>query len=371
MPQQPTEKPEARAVVIQDPEAAALLDRARVGALVERGLAQIQATIASQSWGKKIGPEMSHALAVYCERYHLDPAVHIEVLGGRPYRKADFYLDRLAQMQETGIVEWAEPDHVSLDARLAALAKSKNEEVAQQAQDEQDRRTFMRIKYGLPDDAVAAVIYRVKLRTMDRPVVGAKAVGGDTAVKVGQGGALIKGDKADPVGAANPFTTAETRAARRCLRQIVPLLPPDQRAGFKKADDDWNELKGRWTEGEVEVLDEVRTFPQGEDFHRLGPPSETVQPGHVRVTGGPTAPSVMTEGDPYAPDAKPRKRPKPKGKKPPQEADPVQQEAPPEPEAEEVLRAQHCKECGGDIVFGFDGQIVHGDERHTCSCDGA
>jgi len=356
MSQQPTE---TKAVTIQDPEAAALLDRARVGSIVEKGLASIQATIAAQSWGKNIGPEMSHALAVYCERYHLDPAVHVDVLGGRPYRKADFYLDRLAQMQETGIIEWFESDHVALDARLATLAKSKNEDIATQAQDEQDRRTFQRIKHGLPDDAVAAVVCRVKLRTMDREITGAKAVGGDTAVKVGKGGTLIKGDKADPVGAAVPHLTAETRAARRCLRQVVSLLPADQRAGFQKADDDWNELKARWTEGEVEVFtpDEVRTFPPGEDFHRIG--SGPIEPGKVRVTGGPTAPSVMKEGDPYEPDAKPRKRPKRKPE--------------PEPEAEkpEALRVQDCKECGGRIVFGFDGQIVHGDERHTCSCDGA
>jgi hypothetical protein len=170
-------------------------------ALEERKVANlVAAEIAKLSWGQSIGRDTARAVAEWGRRYNVDVTQEIDVLGGRIYLNARFYIRRLADLVAAGVVEYAEPDHVENDPRLASWPE------------EAERRLRERIKHGLPDAAKGAVVFRVKLRGMEREITGTEACGGGIA-------------KGDPVGDSEPIKTAETRAARRAMRLIVSHVP--------------------------------------------------------------------------------------------------------------------------------------------------
>lgn len=166
----------------------------------------MNAEIAKLSWGKSLDSTTAGAIAEWGRTYGVDVITEMDILGNRPYLNSKFYLRKLAALIERGIVEYAVADHIEVDHRLEALAASGNAEAVA----ERDRRTFERIRHSVGDDAISAVVFRVKLRSMDQEVVGCKRV--------------ARSDK-DPVGAAFPVETAESRAARRCIRLLVGHVP--------------------------------------------------------------------------------------------------------------------------------------------------
>lgn len=165
---------------------------------------QVAGKIAELNWGQKLDLMTRRAVADWARTYAIDPTTEIHVLGGNIYLNAAYYLRRLAQLIERGIVEYAYADHVEDDARLKEL---KEEGIG-----ESNRRLRERIKHQVPDKAASAVVFRVKLRSMDREVVGVKWCGNGV-------------NKNDPVGDAKPVETSESRAARRAMRQIVTHMP--------------------------------------------------------------------------------------------------------------------------------------------------
>jgi hypothetical protein len=186
-------------------------------------------------WGEDLEEGTLRALGAWANKHGLDHT-EIEVLGGKPYINASFYLRKLAEIDPHAI-EYAVPDHVHLDPRLV---EAMNEEIPEdvdeetralivahrrQARQEHYRRLAQRTAFNLPDTATAAVVYRLKLRGMDREFVGADWCGnkGTKKIKRKDGGTFDKAK--DPVGDEEPVKTAETRAARRCLRQAVSAFP--------------------------------------------------------------------------------------------------------------------------------------------------
>lgn len=165
---------------------------------------QIAGKIAELNWGQKLDLVTRRAVADWARTYNVDPSTEIHVLGGNLYLNAAYYIRRLAQLIERGLVEYAYADHIEDDPRLTAL---KNDGIG-----EYNRRLRERIKYQVPDKAASSVVFRVKLRSMDREIVGVKWCGNQTR-------------KNDPVGDAMPVETSETRAARRAVRQIVTHIP--------------------------------------------------------------------------------------------------------------------------------------------------
>ena len=165
---------------------------------------QVAGKIAELNWGQKLDLMTRRAVADWARTYAIDPTTEIHVLGGNIYLNAAYYLRRLAQLIERGIVEYAYADHVEDDPRLKEL---KDDGVG-----EYNRRLRERIKWQVPEKAAAAVVFRVKLRSMDREIVGVKWCGNGV-------------NKNDPVGDAKPVETSESRAARRAMRQIVTHIP--------------------------------------------------------------------------------------------------------------------------------------------------
>jgi len=170
----------------------------------------VAAKISEMNWGKGLSNEMQRAVAMYCRQNLIDPT-EIDVLGGNIYRNSRYYLRRLSEMTEDGLVEYAIPDHVHADKRLVELAKGADER-AEKARKELARREDIRIQMNIPDAAVAAVVFRVKLKNTPVEFAAAKWTGGGTR-------------KSDPVGDTFPVETAETRACRRVMRYIASQVP--------------------------------------------------------------------------------------------------------------------------------------------------
>lgn len=174
-------------------------------ALRERN--ELVAAIRGTQWGRDTTPQMARAVAHYCHENGLDPVRHVEILGGRIYLTAEFYDEKGAALIRAGHVIPDEPDIISADPRLDDLAAKGDE----WAVTESTRRIRERIKHGVPEKSLAAVVQRFRLATTGQAVIGVNWCGGN--------------GRRDPVGDAEPTKTATTRARRRAWKQIADVIP--------------------------------------------------------------------------------------------------------------------------------------------------
>lgn len=165
------------------------------------------AKLAGTVWGKSMDLETRRQIADWGRRYGVDVVTEINILGSNIYLNAAFYINRLAQMTEQGLVDYAIADHVENDDRLAEFPE------------EARRRRALRVEYQLPELAVSAVVARVKLRNTPVEFTAAKWCGGR--------GKNNNGNLKDPVGEEFPVETSETRAYRRVMRLLVAHVPAE------------------------------------------------------------------------------------------------------------------------------------------------
>ena len=165
---------------------------------------QVAGELAKLNWGSKLDLATRRAIADWGQQFRVDPTTEIHVLGGNVYLNAAFYLRQLSELIAAGLVEYAYADHVEDDARLKQLGP--------EGEGEFSRRLRERIKHQVPDKAASAVVFRVKLRSMEQEVTGTKWCGNGTK-------------KNDPVGDATPVETSESRAARRAMRLLSSHVP--------------------------------------------------------------------------------------------------------------------------------------------------
>lgn len=164
----------------------------------------VRAEMAKLSWGAALDRQALGAIAEWGRVYNVDVTQEIDLLGGRVYLNARYYLRRLADLVEGGRVEYAYADHIHDDPRLKDLGA--------EGDAERLRRLKERVRYNVPEKAAAVVAFRVKVREMDQEIVGVNWAGGGVRAK-------------DPVGDTEPVKTAESRAARRAMRQLVGHVP--------------------------------------------------------------------------------------------------------------------------------------------------
>ena len=165
---------------------------------------QVAGQLAAQNWGKSLDLDTRRAIADWGQQFRVDVTTEIHVLGGNVYLNSAFFLRQLSELIEAGLVEYAYADHIEDDARLKALGP--------EGEGEYSRRLRERIMHQVPDKAASAVVFRVKLRSMDREITGCKWCGNGTR-------------KNDPVGDDKPVETSESRAARRAMRLISSHVP--------------------------------------------------------------------------------------------------------------------------------------------------
>jgi hypothetical protein len=195
---------------------------------------QVAGELAKMNWGAKLDLETRRAVADWGRQFRVDVTTEIHVLGGNVYLNAAFYLRRLAELIAAGIVEYAVADHVEDDPRLKKLGP--------EGEGEYSRRLRERIMHAIPDGAASAVVFRVKLRSMDKEVVGVKWCGGGTR-------------KSDPVGDAMPVETSESRAARRAMRHLASHVPPQVADELNAIESSAEQLSERVVEAKARIAD--------------------------------------------------------------------------------------------------------------------
>jgi hypothetical protein len=193
----------------------------------QRMATRVAGMIAAQNWGKLLDHNTRVAIAEWCRTRDIDPATEVDVLGARPYRNANWWMRKLAEMPD---VEWTKMEHIADDPRFAKIVQSKDASEATRiwAITERENRLRRRVTVAAPDWATAVAVFSIKLRTRTEPVVGVNWAGGK--------GKRPDGKEVDPVGETNPTLTAETRAIRRAARQVVSFLTAEQRQVFDDAE---------------------------------------------------------------------------------------------------------------------------------------
>lgn len=181
-------------------------------------LARVAAEIAGLSWGRELNQVARVAMARWAGEHGIDVTTEVDVLGGRPYLNARFYLNRAAEMQRAGVIAYMKADHVGVDGRLDQLAASEDAEISKGARREIARRMLARIEHGAPDKAAAVVVARIGVHHGPQVIeyTGCKWAGNGVRQR-------------DPVGDAFPVETAESRAFRRALRLLVSHVPSVRR----------------------------------------------------------------------------------------------------------------------------------------------
>lgn len=165
---------------------------------------QVAGKLAELNWGKQLDHATRRAVADWGNRFDVDTTTEINVLGGNVYVNAAYYLRRLGNLISDGLVEYAYADHIEDDPRLKQLGP--------EGEGEYSRRLQQRLMHGIKGDPASAVVFRIKLRSLDREITGAKWCGNGTR-------------KGDPVGDSFPVESSESRAARRAMRLIVSHVP--------------------------------------------------------------------------------------------------------------------------------------------------
>ena len=188
---------------------------------------EIVQQIKGTQWGKDCSPEVAFAVARWSLDNGVDAVRHVEVLGGKPYLNGDFYLEKAAPFVLAGDLRYDEPQFVHADPGLVTLANRDREKAPEWerpqidwARAESFRRFQARVERGIPHDATGACVFVVHTKN-GTPIVGVNWCGGESKVKNGKNGKY----RHDPIGDAEPTKTAQTRAARRALRQIIEAFP--------------------------------------------------------------------------------------------------------------------------------------------------
>jgi hypothetical protein len=211
-----------------------------------RILGELRKTIAGLTWGDVHGSNLTvqtqHAIAELCRITGANPVLHIDMLGNRPYLKAAFWEDKINSeirfhhyeqreispaMEQTlrdRAVEYMALAEELGDTKEGAQAKLRALELREEA----DEMSITRAKYSPRETAISVVettIWRfINATPMDKITSGeitdlepwlvtvteCNWAGGHGAVKYGSM------TKYDPIGDANPGTTARTRSLRRC-----------------------------------------------------------------------------------------------------------------------------------------------------------
>lgn len=229
------------AVVMTDNSAIGKLPPAIQQQLELRKLSnQIAGKLAEMNWGKALDLATRRAVADWGRQFRVDVTTEIDVLGSNIYLNARYYLRRLAEMIESGVVEYAYADHIEDDVRLERLGA--------EGEAESRRRLLERIAHQVPEKSVSATAFRMKLRNMDREIVGVKWCGGGTR-------------QSDPVGDKFPVEASESRAARRAMRQVSSHVPKitEEIAAIEDAADLVGEQIGT-AKGEFEKMERVASI---------------------------------------------------------------------------------------------------------------
>jgi hypothetical protein len=155
----------------------------------QRAVAEMAAAIAETSWGQKVSPLLRAQITRYAFEIGADPARHLDVLGGRPYLNAAFYMELVAV--DPGYLR-SETQFIHDDDRATP--------------EDREERKGQRVTFGVPEGVKGAAIVTLYFKDGRGPHKGCK---------------WSPSNKNDPVGTEFPVLTAETRAWRKAATKAV------------------------------------------------------------------------------------------------------------------------------------------------------
>lgn len=152
------------------------------------------------------------AIAEFCLAHGLTPLQHIGLNSdGSMYPRAELYEERGAPLIRDNIVRVHEPQYIHEDDRLADMTECNVPELAARAKAEMYERMWLRVRWGVPESAKAACLYRIEIVATGQILIGVNWA--------------ADGEVDDPIGDRRPVQTATTRAARRAWKQVADILP--------------------------------------------------------------------------------------------------------------------------------------------------
>lgn len=277
------------------------LESQRVAAIQE-----LRSTIAGLTWGDVQGTHLSkqtqHAIASICHLTGANPVLHLDMLGGKPYFKAAFWEDKinseirfhhyeqreLSPFMEQALRERA-AEYEGLAGELEGNEAAKAKLRALELREEADEIALARAKYSPRETATSVVettIYRfINAAPMEKIMAGEITDLEPWLVTVtecnwagGMGDSMKANKKWDPVGDANPGTTARTRSLRRCAVKAFSATMAAYSEQMEKIERiieaDWEVLTSD-EEGAL-VLDDRPTVTYGSGDPQAGNPTWAV-----------------------------------------------------------------------------------------------
>lgn len=185
-------------------------------------ISKMQRAVAAQTWGNSLpNPELQKAFCEWALAKGIDPALHVNILGGNVYLNAAYYLERLS----------AHPGYKH--SRSLIVAPVSRRKMPEEIFDEKNRTKLMKHEMkvnverymkqieleippainNFPDSAAACLVF---IEMKDGSVFEAWRAAGSYGRK-----SLRNANKPrDPVGDQAPQFTAETRAYRACCKKL-------------------------------------------------------------------------------------------------------------------------------------------------------
>lgn len=235
---------------------------------------QLQGT----QWGASLSPATKHLISEFCVVTKANPVTHVDLLGGKPYLNANYYEDLLnsherfhsyRQRDLSPSVEEALREraarHRELAADLEGPEKTQRLAKALDMEEEADDIALDRAKWSPRPNATVViettVVRFINAAPMEKIRSGEVTELDRYLVEVvecnwagGMGDSMKEHKKYDPIGDANPGTTARTRSLRRAGTKAFSAWMQPYEEGLAKIEE--------YMEAEFEV---VSTGPAGED----------------------------------------------------------------------------------------------------------
>lgn len=212
--------------------------------------------------GNQFSKGMLSAFAKFCHITGANPLIHVDILGGKPYLNAVFWMDKLntherfhhhEQRDLSPSVEQALRERAERHRELAARMTEGDADAVKRLgmaidlEDEADDLALDRAKWSPRETATVVVETRI-LRFINAAPMDAIRAGEITDLEPwlawvpecnwagGMGDTMKASKKWDPVGDANPGTTARTRSLKRCATKSFPAWMDGQKEQLDRAE---------------------------------------------------------------------------------------------------------------------------------------
>lgn len=258
-----------------------------------REMTKLHKQLEGLEWGKALSPATRAVFAEFFQVTRANPVAHVDVLGGKIYLNAEYWADKIRS--DPYFVDYEQFDiSPSVEAAIRERASRMHERADAFPKDSAEHRQWKSRAFALEDEAEDIAIRRARwspretaevvIETVIKRFLNAAPIEkirsgdiggdrlGDYIVEVREanwagGFGEMKVPKKgggtystyDPIGDANPGTTARTRSLRRCANKAFSAWMQQYEAQIHKAEE--------YLEAEYEVISTTQHPAEGQRLH--------------------------------------------------------------------------------------------------------